>query len=76
LGGAIIAFGLFVSAYGLYWQERVTDFLTAPKWSADLELWLPFWPYEPFLSLFIIGLGTMLVTMAVPKVKGLRTIET
>jgi DMSO/TMAO reductase YedYZ heme-binding membrane subunit len=76
LGGAIIAFGLFVSAYGLYWQERVTGFLTAPKWSADLELWLPFWPYEPFLSLFIIGLGTMLVTMAVPKVKGLRTIET
>ena len=62
LGGAVIAFGLFISAYGLYWQERVTAFLTAPKWSANLELWLPFWPYEPFLSLFIIGLGAMLVT--------------
>ena len=61
-GGAIIVFGLVWSAYGLYWQERVTGFLTAPKWSADLELWLPFWPYEPFLSLFIIGLGAMLVT--------------
>jgi len=76
LGSAIIVFGLVWSAYGLYWQERVTGFLTAPKWSADLELWLPFWPYEPFLSLFIIGLGTMLVTMAVPKVAGLKTIET
>ena len=76
LGSAIIVFGLVWSAYGLYWQERVTGFLTTPAWSADLELWLPFWPYEPFLSLFIIGLGTMLVTMAVPKVEGLKTIET
>jgi len=50
--------------------------LTTPEWSADLVLWLPFWPFEPFLSLFIIGLGTMLVTMAVPKVAGLKTIET
>ncbi len=64
LGGAIIAFGLFVSASGLHWQEPVTAFLTAPKWSADLVLWLPYWPLEPYLSLFIIGLGTMLVTKA------------
>ena len=64
LGGAIVAFGLFASATGLYWQEPVTTFLTTPKWSADLVLWLPFWPFEPYLSLFIIGLGTMLVTRA------------
>ena len=76
LGSAIIVFGLVWSAYGLYWQERVTGFLTTPEWSADLVLWLPFWPFEPYLSLFIIGLGTMLVTMAVPKVAGLKTIET
>ena len=76
LGSAIIVLGLVWSAYGLYWQERVTGFLTTQEWSADLVLWLPFWPFEPFLSLFIIGLGTMLVTMAVPKVAGLKTIET
>ena len=76
LGSAIIVLGLVWSAYGLYWQERVTGFLTTPEWSADLVLWLPFWPFEPFLSLFIIGLGTMLVTMAVPKGAGLKTIET
>ena len=64
LGGAIIALGLFVSATGLHWQEPVTAFLTAPKWSADLVLWLPYWPFEPYLSLFIIGLGAMLVTKA------------
>jgi hypothetical protein len=64
LGGAIIAFGLFVSASGLHWREPVTAFLTAPKWSAVLVLWLPYWPLEPYLSLFIIGLGAMLVTKA------------
>lgn len=62
LGGAIIAFGLFVSATGLHWQKPVTAFLTAPMWSADLVLWLPYWPFEPYLSLFIIGLGAMLFT--------------
>jgi DMSO/TMAO reductase YedYZ heme-binding membrane subunit len=68
LGGAIIAFGLFISASGLHWAKPVTAFLTSPKWSADLVLWLPFWPFEPYLSLFIIGLGAMLVT----KARGLR----
>ncbi len=62
LGGAIIGFGLFVAATGLQWQKPVTAFLTAPKWSADLVLWLPFWPFEPYFSLFIIGLGALLVT--------------
>ena len=62
LGSAIITFGLVWSAASLYWQERITDFLTASAWSADLVLWVPFWPYEPYLSLFIIGLGTMLIT--------------
>jgi len=60
LGSAFIAFGLFVSAS--HWQEPVTAFLTTPKWSENLVLWLPYWPFEPFFSLFIIGLGTMLVT--------------
>ena len=62
LGSAIIIFGLVWTAVSLYWQERITDFLTASAWSADLVLWVPFWPYEPYLSLFIIGLGTMLIT--------------
>lgn len=62
LGGALIAFGLFVAATGLHWQKPVTDFLLAPAWSANLVLWLPYWPFEPYLSLFIMGLGTWLAT--------------
>jgi len=67
LGGAIIVFGIFVAASGLYWIDPVSAFVTAPKWSADLVLWLPFWPFRPYYSLFIIGLGAMLFTrMAEP----------
>jgi hypothetical protein len=62
LGGVMIACGLAVSATGQYWQKPVSAFLTTPKWSADLELWLPYWPFEPYLSLFIIGFGTLLFT--------------
>ncbi|NOR20795.1 MAG: hypothetical protein GQ538_11985 [Xanthomonadales bacterium] len=62
LGSAMIAFGLFVASTGLQWQKPVTDFLLAPPWSANLVLWLPYWPFEPYLSLFIIGLGTLLLT--------------
>jgi DMSO/TMAO reductase YedYZ heme-binding membrane subunit len=64
LGGLIIALGLFVAATGLEWQKPVTDFLLGPAWSANLVLWLPYWPFEPYFSLFIIGLGTMLFTQA------------
>ena len=62
LGGLLIIFGLLVSASGLYWQDLITSLLTASQWSAELELWLPFWPFEPFLSLLFIGIGTLLIT--------------
>lgn len=65
LGAAIIVGGLFAAATGVYWQAATTAFLTGREWSANLELWLPFWPFEPFLPLFAIGIGTMLATTTV-----------
>jgi len=62
LGGVVIAFGLFAAWSGVYWQSAMTTFLTSPQWSANLLLWLPYWPLEPFLPLFAIGVGTMLLT--------------
>ncbi len=64
VGGAVIVFGLVVSVTGQHWQKPVSAFLTTPQWSADLELWFPYWPFEPFLSLFILGFGTLLLTKA------------
>jgi len=62
LGGTVFAIGLFASVATLYTQDQITSFLTAPQWSANLVLWLPFWPFEPYLSLFIMGLGVMMYT--------------
>ncbi len=62
LGAAVIGFGLAVAATGQYWQKPVSAILTKPQWSADLELWFPFWPFEPYLSLLIVALGTLLLT--------------
>ena len=63
-GGAAIAAGLVIAATGRDWQGAATGFLTTPAWSANLELWLPYWPLEPFLSLLIMGFGTLLLTRA------------
>lgn len=63
LGGAFVLSGLLAAATGLQWQKPVSEFLTAPEWSARLELWLPYWPLEPFLPLFVIGCGAMLLSM-------------
>ncbi|MEM7280136.1 MAG: hypothetical protein AAF438_00695 [Pseudomonadota bacterium] len=62
VGGLFVIAGLLLSATGLQWQEPVTAWLTAPAWSANLELWLPFWPFEPFLSLFAIAMGVAFAT--------------
>ena len=62
VGSTLIAFGLSLSVLSLYWQNSITQILTPFSWSSMLELWLPFWPFEPFLSLMIIGLGTMMLT--------------
>lgn len=62
LGTGLIVSGIVIAATGRQWQEAVTAFLLAPDWSANLVLWLPFWPFEPFLSLFVIGLGGLVLT--------------
>jgi len=62
LGGIIVVAGLAWSVASLYLQEATTAFLTTPKWSADLVLWLPYWPFEPYLSLIIMAFGATLLT--------------
>jgi hypothetical protein len=66
LGAVLVIGGLVAAATGALWQQPATDFLTGPQWSANLELWLPFWPFEPFLPLFAIALGTQVATRTRP----------
>lgn len=62
LGASLIVCGLSAAGTGRWWQNPVSGFLTSPEWSANLVSWLPFWPFEPFLPLAVIGLGTWLGT--------------
>jgi len=62
LGSSLILFGLAMSILSLYWQAFLSESLTYFSWSSSFELWLPFWPFEPFLSLMITGLGVMFLT--------------
>lgn len=66
IGGIVIGLGLYASATGEHWQKTVSAFLLTPQWAADLELWFPYWPFEPFLPLLIMGLGTALLTTVSP----------
>lgn len=61
-GGCLIATGLIGAATGDFWFTAVNSVLLGPQWSATLELWLPFWPFEPFLCLFLMGIGTWILT--------------
>lgn len=65
-GTVLIAMGVVVAATGLSWRAPVADFLRSEPWSAKLELWLPFWPFEPFYSLALVGAGTWLATLKSP----------
>ena len=63
IGGSLLVIGgLVVAATGDLWYEPVSARVLAADWSADLERWLPFWPFEPFYSLVLIGAGVWLAT--------------
>lgn len=61
-GCLFIATGLAASVSGALWRESLSEFLLGPEWSATLELWLPFWPFEPFLPLVALCVGTLAFT--------------
>lgn len=62
IGGTLIAGGLVAAATGDIWVTAVNSVLVYPSWSASFEIWFPFWPFEPFLPLMLIGIGTAIFT--------------
>ncbi|MCP3956718.1 MAG: hypothetical protein GY719_02580 [bacterium] len=60
MGVVFVGFGLIAAGTGLVWREPVEAFLLGHTISQDLELYLPYWPFTPFLPLFIIALGAFL----------------
>ncbi len=62
MGLFIVMVGLLLAGTSSYWQPLLSKFLLIASWSMVLELWLPFWPFEPLLPLFVIGLGVSIAT--------------
>ena len=62
VGAGLIFVGLIGAATGKYWFDGVSSLVSSPAWSAEMALWLPFWPLEPFMPLIVMGAGVYLAT--------------
>ena len=64
VGMAMVGIGLIVAFSGLAWQAPVEELLTSHALTRWPELYLPYWPFEPYFSVFIIAFGVFLTTMS------------
>ena len=62
IGGGVVLLSVVLAVSGHLWQPALSTALLAPPWSAELELWLPFWPFEPFLPLLVMAVGVWTAT--------------
>jgi len=62
LGYVIIAIGLVAAGFGSILQKSAEQYLTGYTITRWPELYLPYWPFEPFVALFVIALGAFLIT--------------
>ena len=62
VGSVMVVIGLLAAGSGLLWANPISDLLSGYAITRPLELYLPYWPFEPFLPIFIIALGAYLTT--------------
>lgn len=62
MGIVVMGIGLIVVTFGSPWQKASEEFMSAYAFSEWLGLYLPYWPFEPFIPLFVILLGVFLTT--------------
>jgi hypothetical protein len=62
MGLVLIGLGLIVASAGLTWQPSAEEFLTGYTLTRWPELYLPYWPFEPYFPVFIIAFGVWLMT--------------
>lgn len=63
-GGTLIGVGLAVSTFGSAWERAAAGSLYGYPLTRIAELYMPFWPFEPFLPLAIILAGIYLVAIS------------
>jgi hypothetical protein len=60
MGIVVMGIGLIAVTFGSPWQKASQEFTSSYAFSEWLELYLPYWPFEPFIPLFVILLGISL----------------
>ena len=60
VGGLMIGGGLAAASMGSVWQAAAEAYLYGYALTQIPELYLPYWPFEPFLSLAVVLAGMML----------------
>ena len=61
MGIVIIGVGVVAASFGSAWREAADELLYGYTFTRIPELYLPYWPFEPFLPLLIIALGAYLI---------------
>ena len=61
-GIVLIGGGAVAASIGSAWQATAAAYLYGYAITQLPELYLPYWPFEPFLPLAIIMLGTILLS--------------
>ena len=67
MGYAVIAFGILAASFGSLWRESAQEILTGYAITHLPEKFLPYWPFEPFLPLFVIAFGIYLTVKFEPS---------
>jgi hypothetical protein len=62
VGSVLVLVGLIAAGTGSVWGKPAVGLLTGHAITRLPELYLPYWPFEPYLSIFIIALGVLLTT--------------
>ena len=66
-GGLLLAVGLVAAALGSLWQGAAHQHLYDLPYALWLDLYFPYWPFIPYLPLFIMIPGVYLIARYRPR---------
>jgi hypothetical protein len=74
-GVVLVGIGLTVSLFGSAWKKTAAETLYGYGFTRIPELYLPFWPFEPFLPLAVILGGIYLATLPAGGAASKRSLQ-
>lgn len=63
-GATVIATGFLAAGFGSAWYSTAESLLTGYSLTRLPEAYMPYWPFEPWIPVLVIALGTLLLTRA------------